>query len=312
MEFKLTFTPEAPVKRIHYSQPILLTGSCFAQHIAELFLHHKFNVVAQPNGVVFNPISIANHLLQIQSGKHYTVNSLFQHHQLWHSWEHHSIFSGLHQSQVLHRMNQELELAHQQLNQKGTVLMITLGSAWVYKLKSTQAIVANCHKYPQAEFNKELLSVNAIIEAYKPLLNELNQTQVVFTISPVRHTKDGLVGNNRSKAVLIDAVHQLCSSYSNCYYFPAYEIVIDELRDYRFYAKDLIHPNELAIDYVWNQIVQTALDNETKNFVQEVKQYRQLEQHRVLHPETIDSQRFGTLVEQKRDQLKSKYPTVNF
>lgn len=312
MEFKLTFTPEAPTNRIHYSQPIVLTGSCFAQHIAELLNHHQFKVVAQPNGVIFNPISIAKHLLKIQSRELYTADTLIQHNQLWHSWEHHSSFNGLNPLQVLNQINQELELAHEQLNKKDAVLMITLGSAWVYKLKSTQAIVANCHKYPQADFNKELLPVDAIIEAFKPLLNTLKQTQVIFTISPVRHTKDGLVGNNRSKAVLIQAVYELCGNYSNCYYFPAYEVVMDELRDYRFYAKDLIHPNELAIEYVWNKLVETCFDEETKNFVLDVKHYKQMQQHRILHPGTLESHRFETLLIAKNYELKKKYPTVNF
>ena len=308
MEFKLSFNPEAPHKLINYKQPFLLTGSCFTQHMHEKLAHHMFNTCSQPNGVVFNPISIANHLLKVLQGYQYNNNQLLLYNNLWHTWDHHSSFSHIDPNQALLQINTMLNQAHLQLKKEAPILIITLGSAWVYKHKlSGNTIVANCHKYPQADFSKELLTVQEIITAFKPFLQATPHIQIFFTISPVRHTKDTLVGNNRSKAILIQAVHELCNLHKQCDYFPAYEIIIDELRDYRFYAKDLVHPNDLAVDYVWDCFVKTCFDEETKQYVQEVKQYKQMEGHRFLHDGLPENQKFKEAIHGKKAQLSSKY-----
>lgn len=308
MQFKLLFSPAPPPRLFHYTQPFLLTGSCFSDHIAASLAAHRFRVLAQPNGVVFNPLSIAAHLQRISRNRPYTREELRLHNELWHSWEHHGCFSGPDPEAVLRGMNSLLEQAHAMLNDSSCILLVTLGTAWVYELCGEEArVVANCHKYPQAQFRKRLAGVEEIVAAFDPFLLAFKGSLVCFTVSPVRHVRDGLVENNLGKAVLLQAVHELCTRFGHCYYFPAYEIVTDELRDYRFYGEDLVHPNAQAVKYVWERFTETCMDAETREFVKDLGALNTMMQHTVMHPGTDAHRRFAGQQEAMLDTIGKKY-----
>lgn len=305
MDLMLNFKATPPSKRINYLQPMLFTGSCFADEIATIMQQHHFNVVAQPFGTVFNPVSIANQLQRIIHKQLFTVDELHLYQELWHTWQHHTQFNSSNKEAILTNINAHLEEAHQHLNHPETVVFITLGSAYAYVHQNQ--IVANCHKYPQTQFTKKLLTVVEITSALGKVIEALSPKQVVLTVSPVRHTRDGLVENNRSKARLIEVVHQLTEHHTNTYYFPAYELVMDVLRDYRFYAQDLVHPNELAVQAVWQSLTETCFDEHTQAFVKDMKQLSNMQQHRVQHPETEAYRKFKEALKAKEMELAKIY-----
>lgn len=308
MNFKLDFDPVSPQKRLNYRQPVFLTGSCFSEHIAGLLRQSTFNVVSQPNGVVFNPLSIAKHLTRLLSNESYRENELLLFNELWHSWDHHGSYSGTDKEQVLNNINNAFEQAREVLIDEDSVIVITLGSAWVYELaKEPGKLVANCHKYPASHFSKRLFGVDEIVSAFEQVIDLLNGRPVYFTVSPVRHVRDGLVENNVSKGILLQAVYQLCKKYNACYYFPAYEIVIDELRDHRFYNADLVHPNQQAVEYVWQKFVETCMDDETKQFVKEMQGVNAMMQHKILHQGTTAHRKFNEARNAKQKELEKKY-----
>lgn len=312
MDFKLNFTPNAPHQLINYKQPLLLTGSCFTQHMANFLQQHFFNVTAQPFGVVFNPISIAQQLLQIIDNISYSEQQLFQYQQLWHTWLHHTSFNGINQNEVLQNINNNIQTTHTLIQNKQTVVVVTFGSAWAYSLANEpHTMVANCQKYPANFFIKQLLSVEQIVTCFCEVIAKLPQHQIVFTVSPVRHIKDGLVENNVSKSILLQAVYHLCNTYQNCYYFPAYELVVDELRDYRFFAKDMVHPNELAIEYVWQKWINTCFDEESKRFVADAAKLQLMLQHKTIH---ADSSATSVFIQKRTDTINhfiKNYPEAN-
>ncbi len=308
MDFKLKFTPKSPTQRFNYKQPMLLTGSCFADNIGDLLAEHQFNILSQPNGVVYNPISIAQHLKQIGEGRHYNENDLFLHNELYHTWCHHSSFNSASKIEVLQHINTTLTQANQFIHQPQTIVYVTFGSAFVYELKDKpDFIVANCLRYPQQYFNKRLLSVSEIVAIWKEVISSLPHVQFVFTVSPVRHTKDGLFENNVSKGILLQAVYELGNQQPQAYYFPAYEIVVDELRDYRFYDTDLIHPTQQAVEYVWQQLVNTCFDEFTQQFVVDVKALNAMKNHRIMHEGTVAHQNFNKVLKEKETWFQSTY-----
>jgi hypothetical protein len=270
-------------------------GSCFAENIGQTMENYKFNVLMNPNGVLYNPASIAIALRRIIANKAMNDSGLIFANDCWNSWEHHSRFSKPDKVQCLTEINNSIINAHQKLQQTEW-LFITFGSAFVYQLNSTEELVGNCHKIPQKEFTKKLLTVSEITADYKKLLKELtainSNLKVVFTISPVRYIRDGVVENNHSKARLIEAVHELVAETENTFYFPAYELIIDDLRDYRFYKADLVHPNEQAIDYVFEKLMDTIFDEETKKLFDKIKDIVTAKEHRPFNKNTEAYQRF--------------------
>lgn len=310
MDFKLKFTPKSPAQRFNYKQPMLLTGSCFADNIGDLLGEHQFNMLAQPNGVVYNPISIAQQLKQIGEGRVYNENDLVLYNELYHTWSHHSSFNSTDPKEVLGNINASLNKAHVFIHQPETIVYVTFGSAFVYELKNIPGfITANCHKHPQQNFNKRLLTVSEIVDIWQGVISSLPQVQFVFTVSPVRHTKDGLFENNVSKGILLQAVYELCNQQPQAYYFPAYEIVVDELRDYRFYDTDLIHPTQQAVEYVWQQLVKTCFDEFSQQFVVEVKALNAMKNHRIMHEGTVAHQNFNKALKEKEILFQSTYFT---
>jgi hypothetical protein len=305
----------APADKIRYQQKILLTGSCFTEHIGTHLMEMKFDVMQNPNGILFDPLSVAQSLISYLAPDSYSANDLFFHDELWQSWKHHGRFSDTIRDNTLNRINNSQQAAHNFL-QQADWLIITLGSAFVYFLKDQNKNVANCHRTPASWFTKKLLPIEDMLAALDETLHRLldfnPKLQVIFTISPVRHIRDGVIENNRSKARLIEVAHQLVSKFNRTYYFPAYELVIDVLRDYRFYDKDLVHPNYAATNYVLKNFMDNCVAPESRLLADEIRKLHVSANHRPLHSETKAHRRFLEEHYAKTLELANKYPFLDF
>ena len=300
--------------QIGYTSNLLLLGSCFAEHLASKLTYYKFQNISNPFGILFNPLAIEKLLYCSLERLRYTENELFYLNGLWHCFDAHSDLSRTSNKEALEVLNKALDYTHEQLLE-ATHIIITLGTAWVYRHMESGMVVANCHKFPQREFTKELLSVEEITMALKNILSLLTAANsnltVIFTVSPVRHLKDGFVENNRSKAHLITAIHSLVDGKA-ARYFPSYELVMDELRDYRYYARDMVHPNELAIDYVWERFKEVWIDAHSFPIMEAVDQVQKGLKHRPLHPESENHKDFIKNLKSRIAELKSDHPHMRF
>jgi len=294
MDFHLSLTPQPLPVRIELRDPILLSGSCFTEHMASRLKHFKFPVLENPNGILFNPVSLSQSLTRAVDGHPYRSDELFCEHGLWSSWDFHSRFSDPDPQSALESMNRSVAETHAFLGQAKWA-MLTLGSAYVYQLDDRR-IVANCHKVPAARFRRRLLSVEETMSALDTLVHRLFRfnpsLRLILTVSPVRHLRDGFVENSRSKAVLIQSVHQLADKFDRIHYFPAYELVIDDLRDYRFYAEDMVHPNYQATGYVWEKFAESSISGASREAMKEIDKIRAAMSHRPLHPTSEQHRQF--------------------
>jgi len=251
-----------------YQQKNLFLGSCFTENIGEIMASLAFNVNVNPFGILYNPVSISNAILRLLDGSPFVKDDLFEYNGLWHSYMHHGRFSGVSADDVLPGINSHLEMGSQYIRNAG-FLFITLGSAWIYELKTTGVVVANCHKVPATEFRRFRLSLGETVESLRSALDKLweinSEIKVILTVSPIRHTSDGAIENQLSKSVLLLAVDALVKGYGSgrCAYFPSYELVMDELRDYRFYAGDMVHLSPVAIQFVWEKFAEVTIDKES-------------------------------------------------
>lgn len=272
---------------------------------------HRFNIVDNPHGILFNPISVAESIDSYIHGRQYTAADLFPLNELWNSWEHHSVFSHINQEEALAGINKSQQIATNSAR-TATHVFITLGSAYCYVLKETGKIVSNNHRAPANWFEKKLLTIDEITTKFNKTLADLRainpDVQVIFTVSPVRHYRDGIVENNRSKARIIEAVHTLCETHDNTYYFPAYELVIDILRDHRYYDIDFVHPNYLATDYVWGKLVDACMNDDTKQLMKQVNEIVIARNHRPRFPETEAHKKFRESYVQKIRALIAQHP----
>jgi len=300
MEFHLNYNPAPSSVKITHADKILLIGSCFAENIGEKLLVNKFQTLINPNGILFNPSSIATALRSYLKPETRNTETQKPHlnNNLHFSLEHHGSFSSSTKEELESKINSSTIKAHQQLKE-AKFLIITFGSAFAYRNIATDKIVANCHKLPQQEFKKELLSVGDIVADYRLLFEELKnfnpQLNIILTVSPVKYLRDGLVENNLSKATLLLAVNQLLtlnSQLSTLNYFPSYELVTDDLRDYRFYKEDMAHPNEQAINYVWEKFSAVYFSEETNSLIKNIKDITQAAQHRPINGNTEQHQKF--------------------
>lgn len=269
---------------ISQKDPIMLVGSCFVDAIGQRLEHSGWDVCCNPFGVMYNPFSIADCLQRCMDRKPLEPSALVERDGLWHSWYHHGSFSRRDRDDCLETCNVSVEKGYDAL-QKSHVLVVTFGTAYVFELKENKSVVANCHKVPARYFERYRLSVEAIVERWKFLfenLRQLNpQLKVIFTVSPIRHLADTAHGNQLSKSVLLLSTEQLCGERSD--YFPAYEIVLDELRDYRYYDRDMVHPNDLAADIVWNRFQQYYMTLETQQQAAEAYKAFRASQHRPIN-----------------------------
>jgi hypothetical protein len=313
MDFRLEFDTPSLSKKIDLSDTIMLVGSCFTEHVFNYLVASKFCAVQNPNGVLFNPDSIANTLSRYVQNKHVSSVELFEKNGLWNHWEFHSNLSCTSQEESLVRMNEAISSAHSFLKH-AQWLIITLGSAYVYELEGGQ-IVANCHKMPASYFTKRMLDPEEIISTYTKTIAALKQfnhnLNIIFTISPVRHLRDGFVENNRSKSVLIHAVNKLTSHQDYINYFPSYELVIDDLRDYRFYAEDMVHPNYQATRYVWEKFCTAAINGRSREVMKELDQLNMAFHHKPLHPDSTEHMKFKNKYKEITQSLAERFPSID-
>lgn len=316
MEFRtqIPFQPQQH-NQIDYNSKLLLLGSCFVENIGNKLSYFKFSTTRNPFGILFQPKAIENLLLNAINEKVFTEKDLFFHNEQWHCFEAHSKLSNASKEVLLNNLNDAIKLANQQIS-KSTHLIITLGTAWVYRHIETDTFVANCHKVPQKKFLKELLSVDDITETIASILalikNVNKKALVIFTISPVRHLKDGFIENQQSKAHLISAIHEVIDSRKQIHYFPAYEIMMDELRNYRFYNEDMLHPNQTAINYIWEKFTEVWISEDTQKAMLEVENIQKGLAHKPFHPDSKQHQKFLKNITLKKSELQKKYPTIIF
>ncbi|MDP3352150.1 MAG: GSCFA domain-containing protein [Flavobacteriaceae bacterium] len=294
---------------INYNSQIVLFGSCFVENIGDKLDFYKFPHLVNPFGILFHPIAIENALDDIYQKKFYTENDLYFHNDLWQSFKHHSKFSSESKSEILSTINTSIENANHFLK-KSSHIIITLGTAWVYEFTEQQQLVANCHKISQNKFKKRLLSLDEIQQSLQnilTLITEFNpKTTVLFTVSPVRHLSNGIVENGQSKALLLTAIHQVINQ-KNAHYFPSFEIMMDDLRDYRFYKSDMIHPNELAVDYIWDQFKKSWIDEKSNQLMEAVADVQKALQHRPFNEDSPKHQIFLKNLQQKMDRLATQH-----
>jgi hypothetical protein len=299
---------------IGYPDKIMLTGSCFTEHIGNALSDWKFDTLQNPNGILFDPASVASSLTSYMDGRPFEEKDLVYFNELWQSWQHHSQFSRMDRGEALQGINDSLARAHAFLKE-AKWLIITLGSAFSYRLVEDGMPVANCHRAPGQTFRKHLMTIEEIIVALDTCLYRLFQfnpaLQIIFTVSPVRHIRDGVVENNRSKARLIESVHHLVNKFGRLYYFPAYELVIDVLRDYRFYDIDMVHPNYAATQFVLEEFTRHYISKDSQAIMAEVKKIVTARRHKAFQPATQAHKRFLEDHLQKTEDLARRYPFLD-
>ncbi|MEP0987271.1 GSCFA domain-containing protein [Ekhidna sp.] len=301
--FKLEFDiPEASDK-INLSDQILLFGSCFSDEIGSILGHNKFISLSNPFGTIYNPVSIFKLLMDQVSPNHLVENQGVTYH-----WDTHGKISGLSEKETIELFTSK-QKETQDFLANSKWLIITLGTAIVYELENG-IMVANCHKVPATNFKKRFLEQREIIDHYQSLHTYLKKVnpdlKVVFTVSPVRHVRDGLIENNRSKAILINAIHTILKKHQEVSYFPSFEIVMDELRDYRFFSSDMIHLSKEATSYVWERFAATYFDNDTKDFLKNWNKLKSAIDHKPFQPESKQHQQFLKITLEKLESLNEK------
>jgi len=318
----MNFTTKVPVAiyehPIDYQSKLLSLGSCFAENMGEKLNYYKFQITTNPFGIIFNPVSIEKLAERIVNQQLFTEVDIFFHNNLWHSYEVHSELSHPNKEEFLRNLNGLIKSAQNQITES-THVIITYGTSWVYRHNVTGQIVANCHKVPQKEFTKELLSPETIQQSIQntiKLIQKVNpDSKFIFTVSPVRHLKDGFVENQRSKAHLITAIHYFTAddtmSVSKCY-FPSYEIMMDELRDYRFYADDMLHPSSAAVNYIWKRFSEHYIAPHCFDTMDEIDTIQRSLAHRPFNPNTESHHQFLAALNQKIIRLQAQFPHFQF
>ena len=311
---------QIPIQRqkqnlIDYNSKILLLGSCFSENIGNKLSYYKFQTSQNPYGILFHPKAIEKLVDNVIQQKDYTEDNIFFHNERWHCFDAHSSLSSSNKQELIDNLNQNTASTFEVL-QKASHVIITLGTAWIYKHINSGNTVANCHKIPQKEFSKEILSIDEIQNSLQnicSLISSLNpNATLIFTVSPVRHIKDGFIENQRSKAHLVSAIHQLKEKNNSVRYFPSYEIMMDELRDYRFYKEDMIHPNQTAIHYIWEKFTNTWFSKHTIDTMQKVEEIQKGLAHKPFNPNSEAHQKFLKKLAQKKETLIKVFPHMSF
>lgn len=308
--------PEFPWK-LDYSRSTMLMGSCFSENIGQKLLDLKFKVDMNPFGILYNPESIANSLKILLEKRVFTENDLFQDQGVWNSFYHHSRFSDVDQKVVLENINGRIAVSHEFLK-TADFLIITFGTAWIYELKRTGQIVSNCHKVPASEFKRFRLGVFEIVEKWRELAEKLWQfnpnLKLIFTVSPIRHWKDGAVENQLSKSTLLLAIDQLVRGFGDqqCRYFPSYEIMMDELRDYRFYAEDMLHLSPVAVDHIFDRFCAAAVSPESLKISGQITKILKAVQHRPFNPKSVEYEKFLRANLEEIAKLQALFPALDW
>jgi hypothetical protein len=315
----MNFQTQIPIQKydfpIDYTSKVLSLGSCFAENMAEKLEYFKFENVVNPFGIIFNPVSLEKVIVRCLHKKYFTEKDIFYHNEAWHCYEVHSELSNPNKEEFLSTLNQLIDSTNQNI-EKLTHCLITLGTSWVYRHIETNEIVANCHKVPQKQFVKELLSIAQIETSLQNIISEIQAVNpncnFIFTVSPVRHIKDGFVENTLSKAHLISALHAINFQLPTSNYFPSYEIMMDELRDYRFYAEDMLHPNQTAIDYIWIKFFENYVSEKEFSLMNQVCEIQRALKHRPFNPNSESHLKFLENLNQKINTLVNKHPNFQF
>jgi len=311
--------PKVPIQppnfTIAHHHKIMSIGSCFAQNMAQFLHERKFQLVSNPFGIIYNPLSISNSLGMLLDKKQFTQQDLFFYNERWHSFDHHSSFSHPQVETTLSNIQTQINQAHNHL-MEADALIITLGTAFLYSTKKDNRSVANCHKIPNSQFDKRLLEVETIVNELITNINAIrtrnSKLKVVFTISPIRHIRDGFIENQQSKATLILAVKKLVEELENTYYFPSYEIVLDELRDYRFYNSDMVHLSDLALAYIWNKFENTFFKEQTLQLNQQFVKLRKAMTHRSFNAQSAQHKLFLTKYMKLAQEYQKEFKGLDF
>jgi len=300
---------------IDYNSKTFLLGSCFSENIGDQFSHFKFQSSQNPFGILFNPKAIETLVTNAINEKEYTEEDIFFLNERWHCFEAHSQLSNASKEDLLNDLNAASQQTNKQLH-KSTHIIITLGTAWAYRFIESDTVVANCHKVPQKKFLKELLSTDEITESLEgiiSLIKDINpNVNFIFTVSPVRHLKDGFVQNQQSKAHLIAAIHQVVEPRKHLFYFPSYEIVMDELRDYRFYTEDMIHPSETAINYIWEKFSSTWISESSASTMNKIDSIQRRLNHKPFNSKSEEHQKFLLTLDSDIQSLQKDYAFIAF
>ena len=309
MNFRTNIQLQKEENQIDYTSKLLLIGSCFSENISKKLAYYKFDVDSNPFGILFNPKAIENLILNSLNEKIYTDKDVFLLNERWHCFDAHSDLSATDKNELLENLNNAIKSTNKRIHES-THIIITLGTSWIYKLIETNAIVGNCHKVPQKKFVKELLSVDEISASLKNICHQIlainPKATVIFTVSPVRHIKDGFVENSLSKAHLISAIHKILNVV-NGRYFPSYEMMMDDLRDYRFYNSDMVHPNETAVDYIWEHFIHVWMAENTASIMKEVETIQRGLAHKPFNPDSEEYKKFTQTIQLKIHKLKQDF-----
>ncbi len=314
-DFRTKLPPFQSPLRLAHSDHTLCVGSCFAEHIGGRLRKLKFPALVNPFGIVYNPVSVGQVFEKLLSGEPFREEDLFENLGLWHSFAHHGRFSYPEKTEALEGVNRSLAEAGAFLA-KANRLIVTLGTSNVFVFKKNGEIVANCHKVPGHEFERRRLTIAEIVQALAPVFEKLwEQTpslEIIATVSPVRHLRDGLIENQRSKATLLLALEEICRRLPFVHYFPAYEILLDDLRDYRFYEADMAHPNPVAVDYVWQYFEEAFFDEKTRTLCRRIERIAAAAAHRPFHPQSVEYQNFIKKTMEEMERLEREFPGLDF
>ncbi len=317
LQTKIPLT-KASHNQIDYHSKVLLLGSCFSENIGAKFDYFKFQNLVNPFGILFHPLAIESFITNPINEKEYTEKDLFFHTEQWHCFEAHSKLSNSNKDELIQNLNTQIQITNSFLKD-ATHIIITLGTAWVYRHIETDTFVANCHKVPQKKFQKTLLSVDTILESIDAILSLIisvnPKASIIFTVSPVRHLKDGFVENTQSKAHLISSIHSVLSLRAESIslnYFPSYEIMMDELRDYRFYNADMLHPNTIAIDYIWDKFKKVWIDEASEPTMKTVDTIQKGLAHKPFNPQSDAHKAFMSKLDDSIKNIKEKYSHISF
>ncbi|MCB0663110.1 MAG: GSCFA domain-containing protein [Saprospiraceae bacterium] len=309
-EFRTPIKEIVPNHSIHYQDPIIAAGSCFAENIGQKLSEHKFDVLVNPFGIIYHPLPLISMLERLIDEAYFNATDLFKNNGLWHSWMHHGSFSHPDEIIMLEGLNAAISHGYQQLK-KATTLMLTFGTSNGFYLRETGEVVANCHKMPGQLFEKKRTDLEhlrtRIAAGIEKLLSFNKNIQIIITVSPVRHLRDGLITNNRSKAGLLLLAEHLESEFEQVHYFPAYELQIDDLRDYRFFAEDMTHPSDVAIDYIWEAFQNAYFDPSTLDYTKASEKLLKSIQHKPLFPGTASADQFEQKLQTELQLFEEKW-----
>jgi hypothetical protein len=315
MKLKIDFDFPASKKPIAIDDQTMLLGSCFTTNIGEKLRENKFNVNINPLGLSFNPLSLHQQLNRIIENRYIENDEIFEKGGFFYHWDFHSDFCENNKIKMLEKLNLNIHQAHEFLK-KTNHLILSYGTSYFYQLSINKILVNNCHRFPGNTFTKELGSTNLFIESFSELhkkLSKLNPSlHITTTISPVKHYRDGIIENNHSKSILICYVRDIIAKFKNIEYFPAYEIINEELRDYRFYKENYTHPSDLAIEIIWEKFISNFLGKRSSDFIKDYEIIKKMKSHKIKQVESINHEHFIFKGQKELEKLRTKYPTINF